>query len=159
MQKTGIAAAVAFMIIAGGPVAGAEEEKEPMAGTLGCCRSFQNQETGQYLDDSPTHGLRTYRHNGGDSQKWTVTKSADNIWELKGLATGECLDDSAGRGLSTTTCNKSTYQRWYLQTWPDGTRIRNLATGECLEAEYHDSEQGRVDTRPCNTNSGPQSWR
>ncbi|MFD3993482.1 RICIN domain-containing protein [Streptomyces sp. NPDC058583] len=49
-------------------------------------------------------------------------------------ATGACLDDSLDKGTRSFPCNGMSYQRWSVRTTADGgTRLRNHATGECLD--------------------------
>ncbi|MFD5764732.1 RICIN domain-containing protein [Streptomyces sp. NPDC127049] len=68
-------------------------------------------------------------------------------------ATGACLDDSLDQGTRSYACNGMSYQRWSVRTTEDGgARIRNHATGECLE---HGADGLR--TAPCGR-AASQRW-
>lgn len=68
-------------------------------------------------------------------------------------ATGHCLDDSLDKGLRSYACNGMPYQWWTVDRLADGARrLRNHATGECLDHGGHG-----LRTVPCGTVSS-QRW-
>ncbi|MFE9040684.1 helix-turn-helix domain-containing protein [Streptomyces sp. NPDC007818] len=68
-------------------------------------------------------------------------------------STGACLDDSLDHGTRSYPCNGMPYQRWNVRITADGgARLRNHATGECLE---HGADGLR--TAPCGP-AAAQRW-
>ncbi|MFB8068942.1 helix-turn-helix domain-containing protein, partial [Streptomyces rubiginosohelvolus] len=62
-------------------------------GRAGAARAFVSRATGNCLDSSLDHGLRSYPCNGMSYQRWGLRSSANGAHQLRNHATGLCLDD------------------------------------------------------------------
>jgi hypothetical protein len=79
-------------------------------------------------------------------------------WIWKNAATQRCLDSDAIGSAYTLPCNNGSYQLWTNTPLTFGDRIRDLATGWCLDSGGLDSEgRGHAYTLPCNGGSY-QQW-
>jgi hypothetical protein len=84
--------------------------------------TLKNVNSSQLMDvasGATTNGAKIiqWASNGGDNQKWTLTRVADNIYTLKSVKSGLCLDvpsqsTTGGVQLQQWTCNGGTNQQW-----------------------------------------------
>ncbi|MFC9944712.1 RICIN domain-containing protein [Streptomyces pratensis] len=115
-------------------------------------RIFVGRASGNCLDDSLDHGLRTYKCNVLSYQLWKPVRSADGSLRFRNSATGECLE-SGGTGTGTSACGDSHAQRWSVTPASgESVQLRNRESGECLE----DDPSG-LRTRTCEPTKA-QEW-
>ncbi|MFI2117413.1 RICIN domain-containing protein [Streptomyces rubiginosohelvolus] len=118
----------------------------------GAARAFVSRATGNCLDSSLDHGLRSYPCNGMSYQRWGLRSSADGAHQLRNHATGLCLDDG-GREVAARPCDGRAAQKWTLTSREDeAVRLANVSTGRCLD----ESADG-LRALPCVTGSR-QEW-
>ncbi|MFD8602298.1 hypothetical protein AMK14_04535 [Streptomyces sp. TSRI0445] len=121
-------------------------------GRAGGARAFVSRATGNCLDSSLDHGLRSYPCNGMSYQRWGVRSSANGAHQLRNHATGLCLDDG-GREVAARPCDGRAAQKWTLTSREDeAVRLENVSTGRCLD----ESADG-LRALPCVTGSR-QAW-
>lgn len=95
--------------------------------------TFQNQGTRQCMDDSYKYGLRGFTCNGGEWQRWVLTRWKDGTYQLKNGSTQRCIFSSLS-GTTMRTCDSSREESWYVTRWNDGTwQMKSQSTGDCLE--------------------------
>ncbi|MFJ2852250.1 RICIN domain-containing protein [Streptomyces rubiginosohelvolus] len=118
----------------------------------GAARAFVSRATGNCLDSSLDHGLRSYPCNGMSYQRWGLRSSANGAHQLRNHATGLCLDDG-GREVAARPCDGRAAQKWTLTSREDeAVRLANVSTGRCLD----ESADG-LRALPCVTGSR-QEW-
>ncbi|MGW6984868.1 helix-turn-helix domain-containing protein [Streptomyces sp. NPDC054932] len=112
---------------------GERESLPSVPGTQDTVRIFVNRSTGNCLDHSLDHGVRSYLPNGMSYQRWTVHPLPDGTAEMRNHATGACLDGGPA-GLRALSCGKADSQRWALTAWADhSVQVKNASTGTCLD--------------------------
>jgi hypothetical protein len=95
----------------------------------------------------------------GEGESTTTDESALNggPWTWTNTATLRCLDSDTG-SVYTLPCNNGSHQLWTNTPLTFGDRIRDLATGWCLDSGGLDDEgTGHAYTLPCNGGSY-QQW-
>ncbi|MFF2860269.1 helix-turn-helix domain-containing protein [Streptomyces rubiginosohelvolus] len=118
----------------------------------GAARAFVSRATGNCLDSSLDHGLRSYPCNGMSYQRWGLRSSANGAHQLRNHATGLCLD-GGGREVTARPCDGRAAQKWTLTSREDeAVRLANVSTGRCLD----ESADG-LRALPCVTGSR-QEW-
>jgi hypothetical protein len=95
-------------------------------------QTFQNQNTGRCIDDTP-QGFRTFSCNGTRAQQWRVHRFLDGTRRLQNINTGRCMFDS-NFGFFTTGCDASTNESWFIDHPAAGQiAFRNQNTGRCID--------------------------
>lgn len=90
----------------------------------GTNRILQNVATGYCLDSNRARQVYALKCNGGNNQKWTVTRTVRNTVSyltFKNVETKKCLEsktarvstNSTARQVYTQGCNGGSFQEWY----------------------------------------------
>ncbi|RBQ15034.1 xylanase [Spongiactinospora rosea] len=81
--------------------------------------------------------------------------NAANGTLIRHWKTGKCLDSNSAGHVYPLGCNHGANQKWVVQQYqPGSNRIRNVATGRCLDTNGKD-----VYTLPCQDPNSWQKWR
>ncbi|MFJ6075323.1 RICIN domain-containing protein [Streptomyces sp. NPDC093065] len=106
--------------------------------------------------------LTTYAPNGGDNQKWRLTRPTDGSYEIVGTESGLCADVSdhsttAGAKVVQWTCNGGDNQRWRATRRTDGTYTLTSA-GSGLALTTASGADGALVTQQPDIGSTQQKW-
>lgn len=105
--------------------------------------------------------------NGGANQKWTLNRSADNVYTLVSVKSGLCLDvpDQSAAGnlqLQQWTCNSGTNQQWAadLVGSPTGSKflLVNINSGLAIGVADAATTAGDHVTQQSGTGATSQQW-